>query len=105
MLDKKWLIHCCKDRTLTRRTRDQPIFNGVAIAVYSVDTEQEADELILLVCSRQYEEHPLIPGKPWYKINVDFKRYLELEDLPTVTEKLRVAHERIRGARSGKESI
>jgi hypothetical protein len=88
MLDKPVLIHCCKDRTLTYRTRDEPIFNGVALPVYSVDSKEEAERLINTVGALQYEEHPLLPGRPWRKIDIDFKRHLEIEDLSAVTEKL-----------------
>src|SRR3954462_15170001 len=88
MLDKPVLIHCCKDRTLTYRTRDEPIFNDVALPVYSVDSKEEAERLINTVGVLQYEEHPLLPGRPWRKIDIDFKRHLEIEDLSAVTEKL-----------------
>ena len=82
------VIHCCKDRTLTYRTKEQPVFNDVALPVFTVATEAEAEALITLVGIVQYEEHPLLPGKPWRKIDIDFKRWLELDDLPLVTDKL-----------------
>lgn len=92
MLDRKWLIHCCKDKTISWRTRDMPIFNGVAIPVYSVETQEEAEALAILCCRKQYKEHPQIPGKPWYKITLDgkldFQRYLEYDDIAAVATKL-----------------
>ena len=54
-------IHCCKDRTLSYRSEDEPIFNGVAIQVFSVNSEIEAEVLINLVGITQYEQHPLLP--------------------------------------------
>lgn len=100
VLDRKWLIHCCKDKTITYRTRDQPIFNRVALPVYSVDTEKEAEALTILCCRRQYEEHPLIPGKPWYRITLDgeldFKQHLDYEDIPAVTAKLHDRYQQIK---------
>lgn len=72
-----------------------PIFNGKALPVFSVPTEQDAEDLIMLVGRRQYEEHPQQPGRPWFKITLngalDFKPYLELDDLDEVTVKLQMA--------------
>lgn len=103
-LEGKYLIHCCKDRTLTYRTKEQPIFNGVAIPVYSVDTQQEAEDLIILTCRKQYKEHPLMRGKPWFKITLDgaldFKPYLDYEDLDAVKAKLKNSHEILKSRRS-----
>jgi len=86
------LIHICKDKTLSYRTRRELIFNGVALPVFSVDTAEEAEALFVLVGRVQHMEHPLLPGKIWYKMTLDgqldFKRYLDLEDLPAVTAKL-----------------
>lgn len=104
-LDRAALIHCCKDRTLTCRTRKEKVFNGRALAVFSADTKAEAETLILLVCSKQYEAHPLMPGKPWHKVNVsithedgaiEFLPYLELEHLDLVTEILQRAYDRMK---------
>ena len=93
-------IHCCKDRTLTYRTKGQPVFNGVALPVFSVDTEEEAKDLITLVSRAQYEEHPQLPGQVWYKItlsgDLDFKHALEIEDLRAVTDKLESAYQHIK---------
>jgi hypothetical protein len=81
-------IHVCKDRTLSYRALDEPVFNGVALPVYSVATKEQAEALLTAVGCRQYEEHPQMPGRPWLKINLDLKRWLELDDLPLVTAKL-----------------
>lgn len=98
LLDKTILIHVCKDRTLTYRNRLQPIFNGVAIPIYSVDTVDQARELIRLVSKAQWVEHPLNPGDVWYKIDLGFDvTYLDddLHQLKDVQEKLQSAHERL----------
>jgi hypothetical protein len=90
-LDHAVLIHVCRDRTLSYRARNEPIFNGVALPVYSVPDKTEAEMLVRTVGSVQYEEHPRMPGQPWRKINLDskpFEPYLELTDLEEVTAKL-----------------
>jgi len=94
-LNKPVLIDCCKDRTLTYRRRGTKSFNKVALPVYSVENEKEANDLILTVGSLQYDEHPLMPGKPWRKINIDFKQFLDITDLDRVTEKLHDVYQRI----------
>lgn len=100
-LGKPVKIHCCKDRTLSYRTRREPVLNGVALPVFSVNTKEEAEELLLLVGRRQYEDHPNMPDRPWMKITLDgeldFKPLLDLDDLPAVTDKLRRAYERMQG--------
>ena len=99
-LNNKVLIHVCKDKTLSYRTRDEPIFNGVALPVFSVPTKDNAESLIVCVGRAQYVSHPLMPGKVWYKITLDgeldFKRYLDIDDLPAVTEKLSNTWEKIK---------
>lgn len=95
-LDRKILIHVCKDRTLTYRNRLQPIFNGVAIPIFSVDSVDEARMLIRTVSVAQYEEHPQAPGDTWYKISLGADVvYLDddLHQLDDVKEKLRDAYE------------
>jgi hypothetical protein len=91
-LNNPVFIHVCKDRTLSYRTEGEPVFNGAALPVFSVMTEEEAINLITLVGSVQYESHPLIPGKTWKKINFMNKQYLELSDLDAVSEKLADAY-------------
>ena len=99
-LSRRVVIHCCKDKTITWRTRDQPIFNGVALPVYSVWTEEEAEALAILCCRKMYKEHPLLPGKPWMKVTLDgeldFKQHLDYEDLEAVTDKLQARHRLMR---------
>jgi hypothetical protein len=100
--EKPILIHVCKDKTLSFRRRHEPIFNGVALPVYSVDTVEDAKDLITMVGRAQYHEHPLLPGQVWYKItlngDLDFKRYLDIEDLTAVTEKLDTAYKKIKAS-------
>jgi hypothetical protein len=80
------LIHICKDGTISYRTRTQPVFNGRALAVFSVDTEQQAEDVQVLFGRKQYEEHPEIPGKAWYRWN-DFRG--EVDDLERVGDMIR----------------
>lgn len=86
-------IHVCKDRTLSYRAKGEPVFNGRALPVFSVDTKEEAEQLFLLTGRLQYTEHPQMPGKLWRKVTLpgalDFKPYLDLSDLDTVTDHLR----------------
>lgn len=95
-LSRPVLIHVCKDKTLSYRTKNEPIFNGVAIPVFSVENEQEAVTLLRLVGRQQYQEHPKIPGRPWLKITLDgaldFKQELDYDDLDSVTDKLKTAY-------------
>lgn len=99
-LDREVLIHVCKDRTLSYRTRKQKIFNEVALLVFSVDSVEEAKDLLTMVGRAQYEEHPLMPGQVWYKITLDgaldFKHLLDVSDLPEVTSKLYRAYYRMK---------
>jgi hypothetical protein len=67
-LARPYLIHVCKDGTITYRTRNQPVFNGRALPVFSVDTRRQAEELQIRFCRRQHKEHPLMPGKTWYTL-------------------------------------
>ena len=98
-LSRNILIHVCRDKTLSYRTRDEAIFNGVAIPVYSVNSKKEARELIVAVGRAQYDEHPLLPGQVWYKItldgSLDFQRYLEVDDLVDVAVKLDKTYQRL----------
>ena len=94
-LNRTILIHVCMDRTLTYRNRRQPIFNERALPVFSVNNVVEARSLIILVSKAQYEEHPLIPGDTWYKIDMGLGTapLLKHSDLPKVTKKLEEAYE------------
>lgn len=65
-LSRPILIHCCRDGTITYRTRQERVFNSVALPVFSVNSEEEAKALQVRFCSRQHKEHPKLKGKPWY---------------------------------------
>jgi hypothetical protein len=95
-LSRPVVINCCKDRTLTFMRRGQRPFNDVALPVFTVNTIREAETLITLVGICQYEQHPLLPGQPWLKIDIDLKRHLEIDDLPKVTAKLEQAYAAVR---------
>jgi len=83
-------IHVCKDKTITYRTADQPVFNGIALPVFSVDTIEEAQHLQLLCCACQYGEHPLMPGRNWYRLgSLEFGPTLEIDNLDRVADLLR----------------
>jgi len=68
----RFMIHVCKDGTVTYRDahKRERIFNDVALPVLSVDTEQQAKDIQVYFCRRQYGEHPLMPDKPWYRLSV-----------------------------------
>lgn len=85
LLNQPVKIFVCRDRTLSYG--DKP-FNGVAIPVFSVADTTEAEALIALVGSVQYEEHPLLPGQKWRKITLGTLHLLELKNLPDVQNKL-----------------
>lgn len=89
-LDRPVLIDCCKDGTITYRRKGSPSFNGAALPVFSVDTEDEARYLQVLICKAQYNEHPLKPGETWYRLS-DFSG--EVEDLAEVTALLHKHYE------------
>lgn len=93
-LDKPVKIFICKDGTFTYGTKS---FNGHALPVHSVDTEDEAKSLQILFCKKQYANHPQMPGKPWYVLN----RFSgNVEDLPKVGDLIAAAHERILARRA-----
>lgn len=85
-LSRDVLIHICRDGTLTSRTRDEPVFNGAALPVFSVNSKKEAKSLIVLVGVAQHSKHPLLPNDTWYTYP-GFGG--ELEDIDSVTVKLR----------------
>lgn len=68
---RRFMIHVCKDGTVTYRDKvaREKVFNRVALPVFSVDTADEAERIQVRFCRLQYESHPLMPGKPWYKLN------------------------------------
>ena len=92
------MIHVCKDGTVTFRRRDKPVFNGIALPVFSVETIAEAQALQVHFCRAQWDQHPLLPGKIWYRLarlgdGTDPAHrpggLLEFEDLTGVTEMFR----------------
>jgi hypothetical protein len=80
---RRFMIHVCKDGTVTYRdtVTKEKVFNGRALPVFSVDTVEEAKAIQIRFCGLQYGSHPLMRGKPWYKLN-EFSG--ELEDLDRV---------------------
>lgn len=67
--DRPIMVHLCKDRTLSYRQKHEPTFNGAALPVMSVNTEEEAQDLLVLVGTAVHAVHPLLPdGRPWYKL-------------------------------------
>lgn len=60
-------LDMCKDGTLSYRPQAQLPLCGVALPVFSVDTEAQAKDAQVLFCRRQYTEHPDQPGRPWYR--------------------------------------
>lgn len=81
------MIHICKeDGTISYRRKGKPVFNGVALPVFSVDTEEQAEAIQIRFGRLQYVEHPAMPGRPWYRWT-DFDG--KLESLDRVTETLR----------------
>lgn len=88
------MIHVCKDGTVTYRALNEPVFNGVALPVFSVDTAEQAEAIQVRFCRAQWEPHPLMPGKTWYRLSIlrdgtdpAFRTSgtLEYEDLKGVT--------------------
>ncbi len=80
---RRYMIHVCKDGTVTYRdaVAREKVFNGRALPVFSVDTIAEAEAIQVRFCKLQYGSHPLMPGKPWYRLN-EFSG--ELKDLDRV---------------------
>jgi hypothetical protein len=80
---RRYMIHVCKDGTVTYRdtVAKEKVFNGRALPVFSVDTIEDAKSIQVRFCRLQYVNHPLMPGKPWYKLN-EFSG--KLEDLDRV---------------------
>lgn len=100
--DRPVTIHLCKDRTLSYRWRgsNEPVFNGVAVPVLSVRSEEEAEQLLLLVGTRQYEPHPHPKFKHpyWMKLFngvAGWKRHLDPEDVPEAETYLWNAYQRL----------
>lgn len=96
-LSRPVMIHICKDGTISYRQHGEPVFNGVALPVFSVDTVEEAHSLQVLCGSAQWEEHPQMPGKTWYRLSAHgFPHVLELDQLPRVAELFRERYKLIK---------
>lgn len=63
------MVHVCRDGTVTFRRRDEPVFNGRALPVFSVNTPEEAEAIQVRFCRAQWKAHPLMPGKTWYRLS------------------------------------
>ena len=63
-------LHICRDGTISYRRDGEPVLNGVALPVFSVDTEEQAKSIQVRFGRQQYTEHPDQPGRPWYKLSV-----------------------------------
>lgn len=64
------MIHICRDGTISYRdaSKEEPIFNGVALPVFSVDTVEEAKTIQITFGRRQYLQHP-VNGMDWYRLS------------------------------------
>lgn len=69
-LNRRIVVHICRDGTISYRERGTPVFNGRALPVFTVDTIQQAEAIQVRFGRRQYVEHPQIPGKPWFRLSV-----------------------------------
>lgn len=90
---RRYMVHVCKDGTVTYRdtVTKEKVFNDVALPAFSVDTVEEAQAIQTRFCKLQYGSHPLMPGKPWYKV---FPFSGELEDLDRIRDLFMDFHER-----------
>lgn len=85
--DRPIMLHVCKDGTVSYRDKrlKTKVFNGRALPVFSVDTVEQARQIQVRFCRRQYGAHP--QAKPntgtdeWYMLTV-FSG--EVEDLDRV---------------------
>lgn len=75
-LDKPFTLHICMDGTVTYRHISEPIFNSAALPFYSVNTAEQAQQLIVLLCKLHVQVHPMLPNQPWYYYSA-FKGTLE----------------------------
>ena len=57
----------------------------MAFPVFSVDTVEQAEAIQVLFCTKQYTDHPDMPGKSWY-VWTNFGG--EIEDMNEVTLKM-----------------
>jgi hypothetical protein len=91
-LNRLVLLHVCADGTITYRTCLEPVFNNAALPFTSVNTVADAHMLITLFCKLQWEQHPQMPGKPWYRY-VEFSG--QLDDIEALTQRFETAYARI----------
>lgn len=68
-LSRPIVVHVCKDGTISYRRAGEPVFNGRALPVFSVNTEDEAMGIQVRFGRLQRVDHPLMPGKPWYVLS------------------------------------
>jgi hypothetical protein len=68
---RPFMLHICKDGTISYRNaaKRERVFNGVALPVFSVETEEQAKAIQVRFGRRQYGEHPLMPGRIWYSLS------------------------------------
>ena len=66
---RRYMIHVCKDGTVTYRdtVTHEKVFNGRALPVFSVDTVEEAKAIQIRFCKRQYGSHAgsRAAARPW----------------------------------------
>lgn len=80
-------IHICKDGTISYRAKHEPIFNGVALPVFTVNTVQQAQDIQVMYGRKQWTDHPdMAPGQSWYRWT-DFSG--DVDALDGITETLR----------------
>lgn len=84
------VIHLCKDGTISYRRKHEPVFNGVALPVFTVDNEEQAQAVQIRFGRLQWHEHPQMPGKAWYRWT-DFSG--NADDLDAISDKLRAFYE------------
>jgi hypothetical protein len=89
------MIHVCKDGTISYRdkTKNEPVFNGRALPVFSVDTVEQAFQIQVLFGRRMYTAHPDMPNRVWY-VWTDFSG--DVDDLQKCTEACRKVWPRLK---------
>lgn len=63
------VLQLCKDGTISYRTRGEPVFNGAALPVFTVDTIEQAQQFQVRFGRLQHGPHPQIPDKRWYRLS------------------------------------
>jgi hypothetical protein len=98
-LSREYIIHICHDRTFTIRKKGEPVFNGVALPVFSTDTLEQAKSLQMLHCKRNLVEHPDLPGQPWMRFffpnDPNQNQLIEYHELERVANVLRESAKRM----------